>query len=90
MDTQRKTNLMREIHILEQLNHPSIIKLYHVFETDKAVILVFELVSGESLKSKIRNSGKGIPPDDTLLIFKQICSAVDYLHTKSITHRYSN
>ncbi len=89
MDSQRKTNLMREIHILEQLNHPGIIKLYHVFETDKSVILVFELVSGESLKSKIRNAAKGIPPEDTLLIFRQICSALDYLHSKSITHRYS-
>ncbi len=87
LDSQRKTNLLREIHILEQIDHANIIKLFQVLETDKSIILVLELVTGESLKSKIKNSEKSIPVEETMLIFKQICNAIGYLHSKLITHR---
>jgi serine/threonine protein kinase len=42
-DMQR---LRREISIMESLNHPGIVRLYRVIETDMVVALVLEFMPG--------------------------------------------
>ena len=42
MNTMKKGNLQREIEILKTLDHPNIIKLHHVIETQKTYNLVME------------------------------------------------
>jgi len=43
-----------EIHCLETLQHRSVIKLFQVLNTDRAVALVFEYAGGGDLKQKVR------------------------------------
>ena len=38
--------LFREVKIMKQLDHPNIVKLYQVMETDQTLYLVLEYASG--------------------------------------------
>ena len=87
IDMQKKRNTIREIHILEEIDHPNIIHLYNVLETSRNVMLLIELVKGKSLKLLIKDNPCGITEKDYIKLFKQILSAVEYLHQKHIAHR---
>ena len=55
---QRLETLMREIHIMQSLDdHPNIIKLLDVFETDSTVHIVTELCEGGELFDRILERG---------------------------------
>lgn len=44
--------LENEIEILKTLEHPHIIKLYEVLETDRVVFLILEQASGGEVREK--------------------------------------
>ncbi|CAG9530457.1 unnamed protein product [Cercopithifilaria johnstoni] len=76
-----------ELHLLETLSHPNIVKLLDVFENDMYYQLVMEkLGCGMDLFEFIEQQPK---LDEPLIsyIFKQVVSAVAYLHSKNIVHR---
>uniref|UniRef100_A0AC34GTK3 Protein kinase domain-containing protein n=1 Tax=Panagrolaimus sp. ES5 TaxID=591445 RepID=A0AC34GTK3_9BILA len=76
-----------EVHLLETLNHPNIVKVLDVFENDTHYQLVMEkLGCGMDLFEFIDNQPKLDEPL-TSYIFRQIVSAVQYLHSQSIVHR---
>lgn len=54
MDLQRKKSALREIKILNKLNHPGVVKLYESIDTAKTVYLIMEYVQGESLHSYLK------------------------------------
>ncbi|CAD8209745.1 unnamed protein product [Paramecium octaurelia] len=74
--------LMEEIQIMNELSHPNIIKLYKVFETNKHINMVLELVEGGELLKSHRYNLR-----DARMIFKQLATCVDYMHQKGIMHR---
>eukprot|EP01112_Ceratiomyxa_fruticulosa_P015902 TRINITY_DN4751_c0_g1_i2.p1 TRINITY_DN4751_c0_g1~~TRINITY_DN4751_c0_g1_i2.p1 ORF type:complete len:137 (-),score=14.39 TRINITY_DN4751_c0_g1_i2:82-492(-) len=49
----KDNNLMREVEIMRQLEHPNIISLNDIYETDSDLTLVLELVTGGELFDKI-------------------------------------
>ncbi|VBB32816.1 unnamed protein product [Acanthocheilonema viteae] len=76
-----------ELHLLETLSHPNIVKLLDVFENDMYYQLVMEkLGCGMDLFEFIEQQPK---LDEPLIsyIFRQVVSAVTYLHSKNIVHR---
>jgi len=78
--------LYSEIDIMQKLRHPNIISLHEVFEDEKTLYLVLELVSGGELFDQI--IGKGTYPEtEAALVVKQILEAVAYMHLNGIAHR---
>ena len=57
-----------EIHCLETLHHRSVIKLYQVLNTDRAVALVFEYAGGGDLRQKVR-VWVGVGSHTTLVVY---------------------
>jgi len=78
--------LQNEIDILRRCNHPHIVQLKAVFETESFIYIVMELVRGGELYEEIirRNS---FSEKDASYIFRQIVEALDYLHDNGIIHR---
>lgn len=76
-----------EVTIHSQLHHPSILKVLAVFEDAAAVYLVTELAEG-SLAHALASRGC-FNEEETLLIARDLLSALVYLHDKSppILHR---
>ena len=50
---QNMEKFMMEISILQQLDHPNVLKLYEYFEDEKYVYLVTELCKGGELFDRI-------------------------------------
>ena len=80
----------REIQILMKADHPNIIKLYEVFETQNSLYLIMEKCNGGELFDRIINhisSGKMYTEKIAANLIFQIMSAVDYCHKNGICHR---
>lgn len=86
-------NLAREIMLLQEVNHESIIRLVDVYEDDEYVHLVTDLCEGGELFDKIvENASRdnGMPcfaEADAANVLYQILSAVSYMHKHGIVHR---
>ncbi|NWR80838.1 PASK kinase, partial [Centropus unirufus] len=77
----------QEIAILSKLQHPSIIKVLNVFENEQFFQLVMEKHgSGLDLFTFIDNQPNLDEPLASY-IFRQLVSAVGYLHCRNILHR---
>jgi len=86
VDKQDLMLLAREIDIMKRVDHPNVLKLKEVFETDDTIALVMELVTGGELFYKIVEKGS-YSEKDAANIVAQMINGVDYLHDKGIAHR---
>jgi serine/threonine protein kinase len=75
----------REIQMLGALSHPHIASLHNAFYYDGQLIMVMELVSGETLRARSTRTLLSVP--HVLQYARQILSALDYAHTRGVVHR---
>eukprot|EP00927_Polykrikos_kofoidii_P049504 TRINITY_DN43552_c0_g1_i1.p1 TRINITY_DN43552_c0_g1~~TRINITY_DN43552_c0_g1_i1.p1 ORF type:complete len:599 (+),score=78.93 TRINITY_DN43552_c0_g1_i1:95-1891(+) len=77
----------QEAQILSCLDHPNVIRVYEVIETDEKIIMVLELCQGGDLV-QFCNKLKGPLSERNLAnILLQILSAVQHIHSRGIVHR---
>eukprot|EP01095_Lingulamoeba_sp_RSL-Kostka_P005071 TRINITY_DN16432_c0_g1_i1.p1 TRINITY_DN16432_c0_g1~~TRINITY_DN16432_c0_g1_i1.p1 ORF type:complete len:426 (+),score=182.95 TRINITY_DN16432_c0_g1_i1:86-1363(+) len=88
-----KKNVQQDLHrlaiemkVLRTVEHPNIIKLQEVFETEEMLYIVTEIVSGGELFDRIVSKGSYSEKDAQSLTRKFI-EALEYLHDKNIVHR---
>merc|ERR1719199_1383421 len=85
--------ISREIKLLQEMKHESIIQLVDVFEDDEYVHIVTNLCHGGELFDKILEKtadDNGVPcfeEHEAANIILQILNAVSYMHDHSIVHR---
>lgn len=76
----------REIIIMKLLNHKNVLRLYDVWETEKALYLVLEYVEGGELFDLLVDSGP-LPEQTAVGFFSQIVLGALYCHSLGICHR---
>ena len=74
-----------EITIWKQLDHPNLVGLLDVFETDVELCLVTELMRGGDLFHCLLNSST-FSESDAARLARQIVSAVAHLHVHGVVH----
>lgn len=90
--------LRQEIEILQEIDHPSIIRYLASFEENSKLMWVLELCRGGTLhdliekqakldKDSTDNSEKPLSDEDASKIMRRILEAVSYLHHQGIVHR---
>ena len=80
----------REIEILKKMDHPNIIRIYEVYESERSLYIVMEECKGgeifdriiEHIQNKQMYSEK-----DAAIIFQQVMSCIQYCHNQNICHR---
>ncbi|HXV74764.1 MAG TPA: protein kinase [Candidatus Polarisedimenticolaceae bacterium] len=75
----------REAKTIAALNHPNIVTIHSVEESEGLHFLTMELVEGRSLEQRVDPGGMALP--DFLRIARPLVDAVCAAHEKGITHR---
>ncbi|RNA34354.1 MAP kinase-activated kinase 2 isoform X1 [Brachionus plicatilis] len=65
----------------------NIVDIHALHSTNKNFYLILEYMEGGSLWDKIKNDDKNFSEKDIVNIMRQICAAVNVLHSKGIAHR---
>lgn len=95
-DNSLNLNLQREVNIIAQLNHPSVLKFIGYspinFNQNPKPVIITEYTSNGSLSSIIKLERQGLSPpewNDTkkLINIFGIASAMSYLHSHNIIHQ---
>jgi len=77
-----RQRLLREARAAAALNHPHIVSVYDVGDTDGSPFFVMELVTGASLRHA--------PPesfDEIVAVAEQLCDALGHAHEQGLVHR---
>jgi len=83
---QKQAKLEREINILQNLDHPNIVRLYDVIETEKYIGIVMAYANGGELFEYI-SENQYLSEEESAKFFIQLLDGVQYLHSRHIVHR---
>jgi serine/threonine protein kinase len=83
-DLQRR--FVREVAILERLNHPNIVRHYDCGLADDRIFFAMELVDCGTLRDVLRKRGK-LPWREAVECAMQICAALAHAHEIGVIHR---
>ena len=84
-DPERLERFQREARAVAALNHPNIVTIYSVEESEHGPFITMELVNGKGLDRVI--SPTGMPIKEFLTIALALADALSSAHEKGITHR---
>lgn len=90
MNDKAREKCLKEVRLLQSLDHPNIIRYIDSFICDNDLIIVYEWAAAGDLKRQLRKAqerGVGFEERVVWKYFSQICSAMKYMHEKRIMHR---
>jgi serine/threonine protein kinase len=77
------------LKLIKKIHHPNIVQCYRYFETKNQLYIVIEYVPGENLLTflkKLLESNKPFSENFIYKVFKQIVSALSYVHDLHLIH----
>lgn len=77
--------LENEVNILRCIEHPNLIKIIALYETEKSYYMILQYVEGKTLKSYIEENP--IMFSTCLSITAKLAGGLKYLASKDIAHR---
>jgi dienelactone hydrolase len=84
-DDDRLGRFRNEAHTLSALNHPHIVTIFEIGQTETTPFIAMEFVEGQTLRARLR-AGR-LPLRDALDIALQVARALGAAHEKGIVHR---
>jgi serine/threonine protein kinase len=84
-DEEARDRFRLEARMLARLNHSHIAAVYDVIEHENSDYIVMELISGESLATKLRAGALSAPHATTIAL--QIAEALEEAHDQGVIHR---
>ncbi|XP_017874466.1 PREDICTED: serine/threonine-protein kinase MARK2 isoform X3 [Drosophila arizonae] len=86
LNASARQKLYREVRIMKLLNHPNIVRLFQVIESERTLYLIMEYASRGELFDHLVKNGR-MRERDARVIFRQLVSAIQYCHSKFVVHR---
>jgi eukaryotic-like serine/threonine-protein kinase len=98
-DLNRLHRFQQEARTVSALNHPNILTIYEIGETEGSHFIATEFIEGETLRQRMTGSPAGtardgspvaeaqMKPDEVLDIGAQVASALSAAHEAGIVHR---
>ncbi|KAG5470835.1 hypothetical protein CUR178_02139 [Leishmania enriettii] len=87
MSKKEREEARHECAVLQQLQHPNIVRYVEQFENNNNLYIVMEYCDGGDLAEKVKQCRGPMKESSMLYYFSQICLAMEYLHSRHILHR---
>jgi serine/threonine protein kinase/Tfp pilus assembly protein PilF len=84
-NAEAQARLWREARAAASVSHPGVCQIYDVGESDEQLFIVMELLTGESLATRLKAGA--IKPDEAVTTSLGILAALSALHSRQIVHR---
>ncbi len=81
-----RERFQREARIGQRLQHPRIVPVFELIETEDTLFMVMPYMAGGSLADRLLED-ETLPWEEALRITKQIGEALDFAHDQGIIHR---
>lgn len=85
-DPLLRKRFLHEARVIDQLEHPNIVKVLERGETNDRLYLAMEFIDGRTLADIIRENPR-LPVEFCLQVMRQLLDAVEVLHRQGILHR---
>jgi serine/threonine protein kinase len=85
-DPEAIERFQREANIASRLHHPNIVQIYDSGYQAPLYYTVMAYVDGGALRDQLQ-SGKGLPLEKALHVFRCVGQALDYAHAHGVVHR---
>jgi serine/threonine-protein kinase len=76
----------REAEAIGRMDHPHVVKVFDLGETDGRLFMAMELLDGEDLRRLIEVSAD-LPITERLRVFAEACEGFSYAHSRGVVHR---
>ena len=81
------TALESEVAIMQQVDHPNIVKYFETYDDKKYIYLCMELLGGGELFQKVLESGHTMKEKEAAEVYEKILKAMLHCHSQNIIHR---
>ena len=81
-------SLRKEVNILKEMNHPGIIRIYEIMETNTHLYISQEMCTGGELFDAVIGAGEGaFREKDAAAIMRMALDALGHCHEHDVVHR---
>ena len=87
LDEVSKAHLFQEVRCMKLVQHPNVVRLYEVIDTQTKLYLILELGDGGDMYDYIMKHSQGLDEGRARKYFVQIVQAIDYCHQLHVVHR---
>ncbi|XP_076752178.1 SNF related kinase [Xylocopa sonorina] len=87
LDEVSRAHLFQEVRCMKLVQHPNVVRLYEVIDTQTKLYLILELGDGGDLYDYIMRHESGLTEEVAKTYFRQIVRAISYCHRLHVVHR---
>lgn len=87
LDAATRIQMMQEVRLMKLVQHPYVVRLYEVIDTQTKLYLVLEFADGGDMYDHIMKHEGGLEERTARKYFKQIVTAIQYCHKLHVVHR---
>ena len=83
---ERQQMCIREVRLLQMLQHPNVVKLYDVFRNKENLYFVFEYLPTD-LEKLVSDTEIPLNAAHVKCLMQQLLECVAFMHSQSVLHR---
>ncbi|XP_030642462.1 SNF related kinase b [Chanos chanos] len=87
LDAMAAGHLLQEVRCMKLVQHPNVVRLYEVIDTQTKLYLILELGDGGDMYDYIMRHEGGVAEETAKVHFAQIVRAIAYCHRLHVVHR---
>ncbi|XP_043937170.1 uncharacterized protein LOC122809609 [Protopterus annectens] len=87
LDKTAMGHLLQEVRCMKLVQHPNVVRLYEVIDTQTKLYLILELGDGGDMFDYIMKYEGGLSEEQAKVYFAQIVHAISYCHKLHVVHR---
>ncbi|CAH3018966.1 unnamed protein product [Porites evermanni] len=80
-----REDIMREIHIMNELHHKRLVGLVDAFDMSRQIVMIMEFISGGELFQRVADADCLTEKEASFYMY-QLLQGLQYMHSKNIVH----